>query len=127
MILIPQTLTAATDYAATTENAKLNGSFIAVKLYILNNDNSNLVAGGGTTASPTTIWAVWPIGGYSWEPGKKYTYTIDLAQGGYFEQNNNDGDDDLDPILEGSEIKFVSVTVDDWTEVDKAVSGPAQQ
>jgi len=127
MILIPQTLTAATDYAATTENAKLNGSFIAVKLYILNNDNDNLVAGGGTTASPTTIWAVWPIGGYSWEPGKKYTYTIDLAQGGYFEQNNNDGDDDLDPILEGSQIKFVSVTVDDWTEVDKAVSGPAQQ
>lgn len=127
MILIPQTLTAATDYDATTENAKLNGSFIAVKLYILNNDNSNLVAGGGTTAAPTTIWAVWPIGGYSWEPGKKYTYTIDLAQGGYFEQNNNDGDDDLDPILEGSEIKFVSVTVDDWTPEDKAVSGPAQQ
>ena len=125
MILIPQTLTAATDYASTANEAKLNGSFIAVKLYILNNANSELVAGGGTTASPTTIWAIWPIGGYNWEPGKKYTYTIDLAQGGYYEQNNNDGDDDLDPLLEGAEIKFVSVTVDSWGDEAKAVSGPA--
>lgn len=121
MILVPQALTAATDYAATTENAKLNGTFIAVKLYILNAADSKLIAGGGTTTSPTTIWAIWPTGGYNWEPGKKYTYTIDLAGGGYFEQNNNDGDDDLDPLLEGAEIKFVSVTVDDWTDVAKAV------
>ena len=121
MILVPQTLTAATDYASTGPNAKLNGTFIAVKLYILNNANSELVAGGGTTASPTTIWAIWPIGGYNWEPGKKYTYTIDLAGGGYYEQNNNDGDDDLDPLLEGAEIKFVRVTVDDWTDVPKTV------
>ena len=123
MILVPQTLTAATDYAATTENAKLNGTFIAVKLYILNAADSKLIAGGGTTASPTTIWAIWPIGGYNWEPGKKYTYTIDLAGGGYYEQNNADGDDDLDPLLEGAEIKFVSVTVDNWTDVAKDVLG----
>lgn len=123
MILVPQALTAATDYAATTVNAKLNGTFIAVKLYILNAADSKLIAGGGTTASPTTIWAIWPIGGYNWEPGKKYTYTVDLAGGGYFEQNNSDGDDDLDPLLEGAEIKFVSVTVDNWTDEAKAVSG----
>lgn len=121
MILIPQALTKATDYASSDNNAKLNGTFIAVKLYILNNANSELIAGGGTTASPSTIWAIWPIGGYNWEPGKKYTYTIDIADGGYYEQNNNDGDDDLDPLLEGAEIKFVSVTVDDWTDVAKAV------
>ena len=124
MILVPQTLTAATDYASTSENAKLNGTFIAVKLYILNAADSKLIAGGGTTATPTTIWAIWPIGGHSWEPGKKYTYTIDLAGGGYFEQNNNDGDDDLDPILEGAEIKFVNVTVDDWTASGVDVAGP---
>ena len=120
MILVPQALTAATDYASTEANAKLNGTFIAVKLYILNAANGALIAGGGTTATPTTIWAIWPIGGYNWEPGKKYTYTIDLAGGGYYEQNN-DGDDDLDPLLEGAEIKFVSVTVDEWTDVPKTV------
>ena len=121
MILVPQALTKATDYVSTAENAKLNGTFIAVKLYILNNVNSELIAGGGTTESPTTIWAIWPIGGYSWEPGKKYTYTIDLADGGYYEQNNNDGSDDLIPLIDGSEIKFVDVTVDNWTDVAKAV------
>lgn len=120
MILVPQALTAATDYASTEKYAKLNGTFIAVKLYILNAANDALIAGGGETGSPTTIWAIWPIGGYSWEPGKKYTYTIDLAGGGYYEQNN-DGDDDLDPLLEGAEIKFVSVTVDEWTDVPKTV------
>ncbi len=120
MILVPQALTAATDYASTEANAKLNGTFIAVKLYILNAANDALIAGGGETGSPTTIWAIWPIGGYNWEPGKKYTYTIDLAGGGYYEQNN-DGDVDLDPLLEGAEIKFVTVTVDDWTPVAKTV------
>lgn len=126
MILVPQTLTAATGYASNETNAKPNNTFIAVKLYILNNANSELIAGGGTTASPTTIWAIWPIGGYNWEPGKKYTYTIDLAGGGFYEGNTSvvptgGTDTSLDPLLEGAEIKFVSVTVDDWTVVSKAV------
>ena len=121
MILIPQSLTAATAYDSNVEDADLNGTFIAVKLYILNNANSELIAGGGSTASPTTIWAIWPIGGYNWEPGKKYTYTIELSDGGYYEKNTADEDDDLDPLLEGAEIKFVTVTVDDWTDVAKAV------
>jgi hypothetical protein len=125
MILVPQALTAATDYASTAPNAKLNGTFIAVKLYILNAANDALIAGGVEAGSPTTIWAIWPIGGYNWEPGKKYTYTIDLAGGGYYEQNNSDGDDDLDPLLEGAESKFVTVTVDKWTDEPKAVSGPS--
>ncbi len=122
-ILVPQTLTAATAYANSGVAAvgdKLNNTFIAVKLYALNNTAGELIAGGGTTASPTTIWAIWPIGGYNWEPGKKYTYTIDLAGCGYYE-TNQDTNEDLDPILDGAEIKFVSVTVDEWTEVAKAV------
>ena len=123
-ILVPQTLTAATAYANSGVAAvgdKLNNTFIAVKLYALNNTTAGeLIAGGGTTASPTTIWASWPIGGYNWEPGKKYTYTIDLAGCGYYE-TNQDTNEDLDPILDGAEIKFVSVTVDEWTEVAKAV------
>ena len=127
MILVPQRITAATDYASTDQNAKLNGTFIAVKLKIMNNDASSTVIAAG--ASDATIWAIWPIGDaanaqaadqFKWEPGKKYTYTIDLAGGGYYPTNQDDNAD-LDPILEGAEIKFVSVTVDDWTGVDKAV------
>ena len=128
MILVPQTLTAATGYANSGSAAvgdKLNNTFIAVKLYALNNEDNNLIAGGGTTASPTTIWAIWPIGGYNWEPGKKYTYTIDLAGCGYYE-TNQDTNADLDPILKDAEIKFVNVTVDNWTEADGiAISGPS--
>lgn len=130
MILVPQRITAATAYAndgTPAANDPLNGSFIAVKLKIMNNDASSTVIAAG--ASDATIWAIWPIGDaanaaaadqFNWEPGKKYTYTIDLAGGGYYPTNQDD-DADLDPILEGAEIKFVSVTVDDWTGVDKAV------
>ena len=116
MILIPQTLTAATAYADATAGAKPNGSYIALKMVIKNNTDT-----GETVADATTDgkWAMWPIGGYNWEPGKKYTYTIDLAGGGYYE-TNQDTDADLDPILEGAEIKFATVTVDGWTDVEKS-------
>ena len=101
MILIPQTLTAATAYASTTAGAKPNGSYIALKMVIKNNTTA-----GETVADATTDgkWAMWPIGGYNWEPGKKYTYTIDLAGGGYYETNQEGTDGNLDAILEGAEI-----------------------
>jgi hypothetical protein len=132
MILVPQRITAATAYANSGTPAAedpLNGSFIAVKLKIMNNDASSTVIADDGTAAHGTIWAIWPIGDaggaeaasqFNWEPGKKYTYTIDLAGGGYYPTNQDDNAD-LDPILDGAEIKFVSVTVDDWTGVDKAV------
>ena len=62
-------------------------------------------------------------------PGKKYTYTIDLAGGGYYETNQSETtvDEDLDPILGDAVIKFVTVTVDDWgPAVDTPVSGGGQ-
>ena len=116
MILIPQTLTAATAYASAATDAKPNGSYIALKMVIKNNTDA-----GETVADATADgkWAMWPIGGYNWEPGKKYTYTIDLAGGGYYE-TNQDADTDLDPILEGAEIKFASVSVDGWSDVEKS-------
>ena len=116
MILIPQALTAATGYASSDNAAKLNGTFIAIKLYIKDNSNNNLIAGGGTTEDPTTIWAIWPIGGHSWEPGKKYTYTVNLAGGGFEETNKASTDANLDPILQNAEITFVNVTVDEWND-----------
>ena len=116
MILIPQTLTAATAYASAATDAKPNGSYIALKMIIKNNTTAGETVADATTADK---WAMWPIGGYNWEPGKKYTYTIDLAGGGYYE-TNLDADADLDPILEGAEIKFASVTVDGWADVEKS-------
>ena len=94
--------------------------------------NNTLIAGGGTTASPTTIWAIWPIGDdggatpFNWEPGKQYTYTIDLAGCGYYE-TNQDANADLDPLLEDAIIKFVSVTVDSWTDFDSDTSTAGDQ
>ena len=120
MILIPQAITAASGYASGSVGANLNGTYIAVKLKIRNNDSAGtIIADDG---AGNAFWAIWPIGGYNWEPGKKYTYTIDLAGGGYYE-TNKDSDTDLDPILEGAEIKFVSVSVDGWT--DRAYDVPA--
>ena len=113
MILIPQAITAASGYASASAGSNLNGTYIAVKLKIRNNDSAGtIIADDGADGA---FWAIWPIGGYNWEPGKKYTYTIDLAGGGYYE-TNQDADADLDPILEGAEIKFVSVSVDGWTQ-----------
>lgn len=119
-ILVPQRITAATAYANSGTAAagdKLNNTFIAVKLKIMNNNaSSTVIADDG---NGNAIWAIWPIGddggptSFNWEPGKKYTYTIDLAGGGYYE-TNQDANADLDPIISGAEIKFVSVTVDDW-------------
>lgn len=126
-ILVPQTLTDNTStktYSGTATTDKPSGTYIAVKLYILDDDTNVLIAGGGSTGSATTIWAIWPISG-TWNPGKKYTYTIDLAGGGYFETNQAGTTDALDPILENTVIKFVDVTVDDWSNADAInVSGP---
>ena len=121
MILIPQAITAASGYASGSVGANLNGTYIAVKLKIRNNDSAGtIIADDG---AGNAFWAIWPIGGYNWEPGKKYTYTIDLAGGGYYETNKEGTDGNLDPILEGAEIKFATVTVDGWT--DRAYDVPA--
>ena len=113
MILVPQRPTAATAYASAGSDALPNGSYIALKLKILNNTSAAEVV-----ADATTKWAMWPVS-FNWSPGKKYTYIIDLADGGYWE-TNNDSDADLDPVLAGAIIKFVSVTVDDWNTTSPA-------
>lgn len=115
MILIPQTVTASADaYETASADAALNGSYIALKMTIMNKENDAVIA--------AEQWCCWPVK-FSWAPGYKYTYVIDLAQGGYNETNNNDGDADLDPVLENSKIIFATVTVDSWTdETEKNVN-----
>ena len=108
MILVPQSQSAATAYAnsGTAANGdKVNGSYIALQMTVKS------VANDATLVS--NCWAIWPVA-FDWAPGKKYTYIVDLAGGGYHE-TNADTNADLDPVLEGTEIKFVSVTVDDWS------------
>ena len=126
MILIPQTTTTSDAYSGTTENAAFtaNKTYIAVKMIIRNNDGDP-----GTVIADATAnnkWAIWPVA-FTWLPGKKYTYVIDLGDGGYWETNTDDGNADLDPILENAVIKFVSVNVDDWSEYDYAPSTDGNQ
>lgn len=121
MILIPQKTTAAKQYASASENSTVeaNKSYIALKMVIKNGYTNIEVANAAADGN----WAIWPVA-FSWEPGKKYTYTIDLAGGGYWEKNA-DTDLDLDPILENAVIKFVDVTVDNWSDdTEISVSNP---
>lgn len=111
MILVPQTLTNATTYHDGADNAVFDGSYITVELKIQNSIGGAYIVGG------SDLWqvALWPLPATEWDPGKKYTYTVDLAGGGYFPTNKASTDSALDPILDGCEIKFVTVTVDDWS------------
>ena len=114
MILIPQTLTKATTYASDDNGALFNGPYITVQIKIQQ--------GGVYTVgdAETFITAMWPLPTITWQPGHKYTYIIDLSGGGYYPTNNT-GDSALDPIITGdSEIKFATVTVDDWDTTSPA-------
>ncbi|MBQ7452571.1 MAG: hypothetical protein IJV60_08480, partial [Prevotella sp.] len=55
-----------------------------------------------------------PLAATQWLPGHKYTYTLDLAGGGYFPTNQENTDENLDPILKNAEIFFLTPTVDEW-------------
>lgn len=115
MILIPQTLVNATTYTPVNPETPavddpFKGAYIKVQLRMQNNNNDAYII----ATSSTWQECMWPLAALQWQPGYKYIYEVDLAGGGYFPANK-DTDADLDPILEGAEIKFVTVTVDDWT------------
>lgn len=125
VILIPQELpTPATTYEGTGSPKEYTKPYILVDLKIQNNatggDAAYIVGAAdnsGAPSNPEYVTAMWPLPALIWAAGYKYIYTVDLAGGGYYEKNN-DADDNLDPILEGAEIKFVEVTVDGWTDFD---------
>lgn len=112
MILVPQLLVNPGEYSAATEDAVYNGATITVQLKIQDAQNHYLA---GTADAYVT--AMWPLTAITWLPGHKYTYTLDLAGGGYY-TTNQDNDVDLDPILENAEIFFLSPTVDEWIAAD---------
>ena len=122
-ILIPQAVTASSAYASV--GGQPNNSYLAIKMQIKNNDEAGTVIADATSANN---WAIWPIPTITWAPGYKYTYTVDLADGGYWETDDaaiNPGTTVLDPVLTGAEIKFLTVTVDGWEESAQGVQNYA--
>ena len=123
MILIPQTLTNATAYSSSDAGAEFDGSYIKVDLKIQNNVSPYAYIVG---ANDGYVTALFPLPATTWTPGYKYIYSVDLAGGGYYPTNTSAGTGDaLDPILAGAEIKFVTVTVSDWTPYDGDGNGSA--
>ena len=112
-ILLPQTQEKAAGYTSSDEDSPMNGAYLAVKMTIRN-------AADGTVVT-SERWCCWPVA-LNWTPGYKYTYIIDLAGGGYEEENGDDSDDDLDPVLEDQEIFFVECTVDAWDNSEQNIS-----
>ena len=112
MILIPQALNVATTYASSSAGAAFNGANIQIQIKIQNAATDDYILGD----AEAFVTAMWPLTALTWLPGHKYTYTVDLASGGYNLTNVEGTDENLDPVLTASEIVFVSVTVDDWSE-----------
>lgn len=108
MILVPQELQNAAAYSAAAADSPFNGACITVQVKIQDKQGHYLA---GTASNFVT--AMWPLAATQWLPGHKYTYTLDLAGGGYYTTNQDDNSD-LDPILENAEIFFLSPTVDAW-------------
>ena len=112
MILLPQQTPTLTEYASAADNAPVTNPYIALNMVICNNDATETIVASSANGDP--IWATWPLPTTEWQPGKVYTYVIDLAGGGYHPDNKPGTDPKLDPLLD--EIKFVEVTVDDWAD-----------
>lgn len=121
-ILIPHTLDAPTNngkYVGSENNAVYDGAYIRVKMRVQSTANADVYYAG---TSSTWVNAIWPISG-SWNPRYHYTYTIDLAGGGYFETNQETpSGDDLDRVLNLNPITFASVTVEGWTTSNSDVA-----
>ena len=112
-LLLPQTQTAATAYTDATQGTAsadptLNGSYIALELTIYNYASST--RGSQIVAKQ---WCYWPCS-FTWNPGYKYTYTVNLAGGGYQPINCESAATSLNLVL-GNVIVFSPYcTVDNW-------------
>lgn len=112
MVLIPQAEPAAGAYVSSAAGAFPNGAYVAVKMkvvYTMAGDDTLALddgEGGG-------IWALWPAA-IDWQPGRNYTYTIDLAGGGYWKVNHK-GDAGLDTVFDDIQIPlYAECAVEPW-------------
>lgn len=111
-MLIPQVQAKADSYTSSAADVPMDGAYLAVKMTVKNASDGSVVA--------SERWCCWPVA-LNWTPGYRYTYVINLADGGFEETNGDDGNDDLDPVLENQEIFFVDCTVDAWDVSDNNV------
>lgn len=113
-IMMPQALNAATGYISSGDQ-DLDGAYIALEMAI--DDN--------TTSAPIVAkqWCYWPIG-TTWNPGYKYTYTVNVGSGGYQPTDQN-ADQVLDPVIGNTVIWFTpTCTIDTWVEENYGLSAP---
>ena len=119
-ILIPHTLAKPVNddqYVSGETNAVYGGAYIKVKYKCQSATNNDVYFAGG---SDSWVEGIWPISNNTntttWAAGTHYTYTIDLAGGGYYEQNQaTPSGATLDRILNLNPITFATVTVSNWT------------
>lgn len=72
MIVIPQVTTKATEYVSSSKEALVNGSYIGLKLKVMNATTDEILFGGDTGE-----WAIFPQD-LAYIPGEQYVYSIDL-------------------------------------------------
>lgn len=113
LLLMPQPATTAWAPASDASNSA-NGSYIGIKCLVYNvagtavNKDTDVVLWGNGTGSTATAKELAIPASFSWEQGKKYTYTLVFGQGGGV---TPPGPDTPTPVL--VPITF-NVTVDDF-------------
>ena len=117
MIIVPQTTAKITGSSVYGTDNYLTGAFIGVKLSITDGSDHVLA-----DATGDEMWAIWPVSNDDWADGYKYTYVIDVSQGGYKEKGT--ATETLKKWLDNAEIFFSSVTVTDWAVGSATVVNP---
>lgn len=118
-ILIPHTLAKPVNdgqYVSAETNEVYGGAYIKVKYKCQSNINQDIYYAGGSSSWVEGIWPISDnINTTTWVAGTHYTYTIDLAGGGYYERNQaTPSGATLDRILNLNPITFATVTVSGW-------------
>lgn len=122
-IMMPQELSIATGYTEDRTNGdvddtkkELNGAYIALKIAIVDKSSSTPIL--------AEQWCYWPIG-TTWNPGYRYTYTVNVGSGGYQPTDQNGDKTDLDPVTGNSVIWFQpTCTIDTWVDENYGLSAP---
>lgn len=128
-MLIPQKLTPWEPKTDPNNNDK--GAYISVLVKIVNKDHPTIVLYPGTKLDDGTLvntdgfaWIAVPIE-ETWQPGKKYVYTLDFTGGaGYVDPDHLGPEKPGDPTLG---TIYCSVAVCDWdssseTNIDKSLN-----